>query len=81
TGGDAFDAYALVVINTNGRKDSATADGDEVMKLGAGGKGTTLVDVLDPERRSYSVPASGELRLTVPKQRAMILVPEADVKD
>ena len=81
TGGDAFDAYALVVINTNGRKDSATADGDELMKLGAGGAGKTLVDVLDPERKSYPVPASGELRLSVPKQRAMSLLPEPDVKD
>ncbi|MBX3224614.1 MAG: alpha-amylase [Labilithrix sp.] len=80
TGGDAGDAYALVVINTNNRKDSATAEGNEVMKLGAGARGT-LVDVLDPERKTYPVPASGELRVTVPKQRAMILVPEGSVKD
>jgi len=80
TGGDAGAAYALVVINTNNRKDSVTAEGDKVMKLGPGGAGT-LVDVLDPERKTYPVPASGELRVTVPKQRAMILVPEADVKD
>lgn len=79
TGGDAGEAYALVVLNTNGRKDSATADGDQIMKLGAGAAGITLVDVLDPERTSYAVPASGALRLTVPKQRARILVPESEV--
>ncbi len=81
TGGDAGDAYVLVVINTNNRKDSATADGEKVMKLTGAGASSTLVDVLDPERKSYSVPPSGDLRLTVPKQRAMILVPQADVKD
>ena len=81
TGGDAGAAYVLVVLNTNNRKDSATADGEKVMKLTGAGVGSTLVDVLDPERNTYTVPASGELRLAVPKQRAMILVPEAEVKD
>lgn len=79
TGGDAGAAYALVVLNTNGRKDSATSDGTKIMKLSV--KGTNVVDVLDPERQTYPVAASGELRITVPKQRAMILVPEADVKN
>ncbi len=43
--------------------------------------GSTLVDILNPERESYSVPANGELRVTVSKQSAMILVPENDAKD
>ena len=76
-GGDAGPKYALVVINSNGRKDSVTAHDGATMKLSRAG--VTLVDVLDPEQRTYTVPASGELRVTVPKQRAMILVPEADV--
>jgi alpha-amylase len=78
TGGDAGDAYALVVINTNGRKNSVTADGANVMKLGV--SGVTLVDVLGPDRQTFDVPASGELRVTVPAQRAMVLVPEDQVK-
>lgn len=77
TGGDAGTAYALVVLNTNNRKDGVTADGDEAMKPSAAHG--TLVDVLDPERRTYAVAASGELRLTVPRQRAMILIPEDQV--
>ena len=40
----------------------------------------TLVDVLDPELKTYPVPASGELRLVVPAQRAMILVPQDQLK-
>jgi alpha-amylase len=78
TGGDAGDQYALVVLNTNGRKDSATADGANVMKLGV--KGVTLVDILNPEGQTFEVPASGELRITVPKQRAMVLVPQDQKK-
>jgi hypothetical protein len=35
-----------------------------------------LVDVLDPEAKTYAVPASGERRVIVPAQRAMILVPQ-----
>jgi glycosidase len=79
TGGDAGAAYVLVVINTNARHDSATAEGPRLMKIThSPGR---MVDVLDPERRSYDVPPSGEIRLVVPKQRSMILVPEADVQD
>lgn len=83
TGGDAGPSYALVVLNTNGAKDSVTADaakttGPKVMTLGV--KGVTLVDVLGPDRQRFDVPASGELRITVPKQRAFVLVPEDQVK-
>ena len=74
TGGDAEDAYALVVINTNAKKASVTADGTKVMKLGR--PGAALVDVLDPEGQTFTVPANGELRVTVPAQRARILVPQ-----
>ncbi len=73
-GGDAGDGYALVVLNTNARKTSATADGAKVMTLTR--PGVTLIDVLDPEQKSYDVAANGELRLDVPAQRAMILVPQ-----
>jgi alpha-amylase len=72
TGGDAGAAYALVVINTSSRKASSTSDAGNVMKVSPGAGGS-LVDVLDPELRSYPV-SGGELRVTVPRQRAMILV-------
>ena len=76
-GGDAGDRYALVVLNTNARKDSATADGGKVMTTTR--PGVTLVDVLDPEQKTYPVGATGELRVTVPAQRAMILIPQDQV--
>jgi alpha-amylase len=78
TGGDAGNSYALVVINSNNRKDSATAADGRTMKV-TGSPGT-LVDVLDPERKTYT-PSSGDLRISVPKQRAMILIPQSEVKD
>ena len=77
-GGDAGDGYALVVINTNGRHQSTTALATKAMKVTK--PGVTLVDVLNPEPKTYPVPASGELRLSVPQQRAMILVPEDQLK-
>jgi glycosidase len=78
TGGDAGDQYALVVLNTNGRKDSATAEGANVMKLGV--RNVTFVDILNPEGQTFDVPNSGTLRITVPKQRAMVLVPQDQKK-
>ena len=77
-GGDAGAEYALVVINTNGRHPSTTADGAKAMKVTK--PGVTLVDILDPELKTYAVPASGELRVTVAAQRAMILVPQEQLK-
>jgi hypothetical protein len=53
---------------------STTALGTEAMKITK--PGITLVDVLEPEAKTYAVPATGELRLIVPPQRAMILVPQ-----
>jgi glycosidase len=79
-GGDAGDEYALVVMNTNGKKDSVTADGARVMKV-TGRPNSVLVDVLDVNRTTYTVATNGDLRLTVPMQRSMILVPQAAVKD
>ena len=78
-GGDAAAEYALVVINTNARHPSTTADGAKSMKLTR--PGVTLVDILDPEKKTYPVPASGELRLVVAAQRAMILVPQEQLKN
>jgi glycosidase len=76
TGGDTAQ-YALVVLNTNAKKPSATGDGAKTMTLTK--KGVTLVDVLDPEQKTYDVPASGVLRVTVPPQKSMILVPQDEV--
>ena len=77
-GGDAAEQYALVVINTNDRHMSTTALGATAMKVNK--PGATLVDVLDPLQSTYAVPATGELRLIVPQQRAMILVPQDQLK-
>ncbi len=77
-GGDAGAEYALVVINTNARHASTTADEAKAMKVTR--PGITLVDILDPALQTYLVPASGELRLVVPAQRAMILVPNDQLK-
>ena len=79
TGGDAGSAYALVVMNTSNKKNSVTADGAKTM-LAPAAAGKTLVDVLDPAQTTHKVGADGALRLTIPKQRSMILVPQSDVK-
>jgi hypothetical protein len=66
-------AYALVVINTQGRHASATAFGAETMQVGAA-PGSTLVDVLTDER--ITVAADGTLRMDVAPHGVRILVPE-----
>ena len=71
SGPEANGQYALVVLNTNGKKDSTTGAGASSMIVSK--KGVTLTDVLDPDQKRYDVGADGALRLTVPKQRAMIL--------
>lgn len=85
-GGDAGPSYSLVVLNTKcslptcrGKKTSNTADGANVMKVGAL-PGTVLVDVLNPERQQFTVGADGTLKVTVPAQRALILVPQDQVR-
>ncbi|MBX3234429.1 MAG: alpha-amylase [Labilithrix sp.] len=75
TGGEVGDEYALVVLNTNDRKDSSTSNEGVVMTTTAAN--TSLIDVLDPDQATFTVPPSGELRITVAKQRARILVPAA----
>ncbi len=77
TGGDAGAAYALVVLNTNGKKPSATTDGTK--SLTSSRKGAQLVDILDPTTPKYSTDANGVLNVTVPAQKAMILVPADQV--
>jgi alpha-amylase len=78
TGGDAGDQYALVVLNTNARKESVTADGDTVMTVTR--PGVTLVDILGVDAAEYVVPASGELRVRLPSHRSLILVPSDQLK-
>ena len=65
------------VPELHAKKTSATADGGRTMKLSRSG---TFVDVLNPEGQTITVPASREVRVSVPAQRAMILVPEAGAK-
>ena len=77
TGGDAGNGYALVVLNTNAKKASVTQDAATPMKISTTG---SLVDVLDPENKGYAVDGSGNVRLTVQPQSAMILVPKDQVK-
>lgn len=79
TGGDAGASYALVVINSSNKKASSTSNGTARMTA-AGARGKKLVDVLDPARATYDVGADGTLRVTVPKQRSMILVPQDEAK-
>jgi glycosidase len=77
TGGEAADKYALVVVNSNARKASSTSNGTTLMQVARAG--ATLVDVLDPMRTQYSVDGSGNLKVTVPAQSAMLLVPADQV--
>lgn len=77
-GGDAGASYALVIINTNSRHQSTTADGPTAMKITR--PGVTLIDVLNSDGATYAVPASGGLRVVVPKQGALILVPQDQLK-
>ncbi len=72
-GGDAGDRYALVVLNTNDFKASSTSDGAKLMPTAR--PNASLVDVLDPAQPTYTTDAAGALRVTVPAQRAMILIP------
>ena len=68
TGGDAGDAYALVVLNTNGAH-AAQADIDTSLPAG-----TTLVDVLG-RSGTWTVGTGGRLTVAAPAQQALVLVP------
>jgi alpha-amylase len=75
TGGDAGNAYALVVANTNAKKESVTEAGGKAMETSLAA-GTTLVDVLDPAQPTFTVAADKTLKVSVPAQRTRILIPQ-----
>ncbi len=78
TGGDAGDAYALVVINTNANHPSSTEFGGTLMATSLPG-GTALVNVLDPSEAPLTVDGSGGVSVTVPATSGKILVRQADL--
>lgn len=79
SGGDAgAGPYALVVLNTNDFKSSTTSNNGTILQTTTT-PGSTLVDVLDPAHTTYPVDATGHFQATVPAQKAMILVPQAQV--
>jgi len=77
TGGDAGGAYALAVFNTNAKKASSPTDAGKALTTSL--KNAQLVDVLDPTTPKYSTDANGVFNVTVPPQKAMILVPADQV--
>ncbi|MBK8251928.1 MAG: alpha-amylase [Polyangiaceae bacterium] len=74
TGGDAGNQYALVVFNTHHQKTSTTRDGTTIMTTSLP-SGSTLVDILVPEKPAYIVDQNGTLELTLPPVSGMLLVP------
>lgn len=76
-GGDAPGTYALVVLNTNDQKSSTTGDVNAMTVTAA--PNTVLQDVLDPAGATYTVAADGTLRIQVPPQSALILIPQDQV--
>jgi len=77
TGGDAGDAYALVIINTNADHDSSPEFGGAPMIASVPG-GTQLVNVLDPNE-SVTVEAGGGVKVVVPPTSGKIFVRSGDV--
>ncbi|MCC6897623.1 MAG: alpha-amylase, partial [Polyangiaceae bacterium] len=77
TGGDAGDAYALIVLNTNGQKESSTQFNAAGMKVGAAG-GTGLVNVLD-SNETVSVAGDGTLIVNVPASSGKLFVRSGDL--
>ncbi|WP_437588600.1 alpha-amylase family glycosyl hydrolase [Sorangium sp. So ce1000] len=73
-GGD----YALVVLNTHPRKQSSTSFRGAAMTTGLKG-GTMLVDVLSPEKKTYSVGANGAVTVMLPPASGALLIPEDQV--
>jgi alpha-amylase len=72
-GGDAPNAYALIVLNTNPNHDSATKDGGNTMKVSAP-PGTELVEVLNGGP-SVTVGGGGEVDITLPAISGALYVP------
>jgi glycosidase len=70
-------SYALVIVNTNGSKSSSTGDVN-AMKVTAS-PSTVLVDVLDPMMHQYTVASDGTLRIQVPAQSALVLIPQNQI--
>ncbi|MEZ4301133.1 MAG: alpha-amylase family glycosyl hydrolase [Polyangiaceae bacterium] len=77
-GGDAGAEYALVVFNTHTSKSSSTKDGTSVMTTSLP-EGTTLVDILPPEKPAFIVGPNGTLDLTLAATSGMLLVPGEQV--
>ncbi|XXX75501.1 alpha-amylase family glycosyl hydrolase [Sorangium sp. So ce134] len=73
-GGD----YALVVLNTHPAKRSATRFAGAPMTTELR-PGTVLVDVLSPEKTTYSVGANGAVTVELPPVSGALLIPEDQV--
>lgn len=74
-GGDAGDAYALVVFNTNQTRASATQFQGSLMKVAAP-SGTTLVDVVGATDETFVVDSSQGVSVSLPPMTGVILVPQ-----
>ncbi len=78
-GGDAgAGPYALVVQNTNAFQSSSTSHAGVDMQT-TQPAGTKLVDVLDPQQMSYTVGSNGQMSVSVPAQKTLVLVPASQV--
>jgi alpha-amylase len=77
SGGDAGNAYALVVINTNAQHQSSTDFTGSTMTTSLPG-GTALVNVLDPNE-TVTVASDATLSVTVPATSGKLFVPAGDL--
>ena len=78
-GGDAGDAYALAIFNTNKKHPSSPGFDMAPMIVGAA-PGTVLVDVLNKGGDSVTVGADGSVTLDLPPLSAVLLVPQSQVQ-
>lgn len=78
SGGDAGNAYALIVINTNKDHPSSPAYNGSPMKTSLPA-GTKLVNVLDPKSAPLTVGSGGALQVTVPPTSGLLLVRQKDL--
>jgi alpha-amylase len=76
TGGDAGDAYALVVINTHAGHASSPSFGGQPMQTSLPG-GTSLVNVLAPSE-TFTTESDGRLKIEVPATSGKVLVRASD---
>ncbi|MHB8876037.1 MAG: alpha-amylase family glycosyl hydrolase, partial [Myxococcaceae bacterium] len=70
TGGDAGNAYALVVLNTNARNPAQTQLSTSLPE------GTVVVEMLNAARRRLVVGPNGAINANLPAQSALVLVPQ-----